>query len=142
MALDVFTRTNQERQLRGLAPFAWDGRSAVIAQEWAEEMQRTGYRHRSNLAERFNQAGFVGSIGENIAVGYRSSAQVHDAWMKSDGHRHNLLNPGFTGMGVGIVCRSDGTMMAVENFVGQGYDPALPAADPRATTAGGGINCG
>ena len=131
-----------ERQLRGLASLIWDTRAATVAQEWAEEMQRTGYRHRTNLAERFSQEGFVGSIGENIAFGFRTSAAVNDAWVKSDGHRHNLLNSGFTGMGVGIVCRPDGTMMAVENFIGQGYDPALPPADPRATNATGGVSCG
>lgn len=36
------------------------------------------------------------SIGENLATGRNMSApQVVNAWMRSTGHRANLLNPGF-----------------------------------------------
>lgn len=46
-----------------------------------------------------------GYWGENIAwgqSGYRTPAQVMKAWMKSPGHRENILDKRFTHLGVGI----------------------------------------
>ena len=42
------------------------------------------------------------SIGENIACGQRSAAEVVEGWMNSPGHRANILKPGFTHIGVGF----------------------------------------
>ncbi len=41
--------------------------------------------------------------GENIAYGYSTPQQVVNAWMNSEGHRKNILNAGFTQIGVGYV---------------------------------------
>lgn len=41
------------------------------------------------------------NAGENIAAGFNSPQQVMDGWMKSDGHRANILNPNYTELGVG-----------------------------------------
>ena len=41
------------------------------------------------------------TAGENIAAGQRTPAQVVRAWMHSEGHRNNILNPDFTQIGVG-----------------------------------------
>lgn len=41
-------------------------------------------------------------IGENVAYGYRNSKNVFDAWMRSPGHRENILNPNFQDIGIGI----------------------------------------
>jgi uncharacterized protein YkwD len=38
---------------------------------------------------------------ENIAAGFNSPQQVMEAWMNSEGHRVNILNPGYTEFGVG-----------------------------------------
>lgn len=46
--------------------------------------------------------------GENIAGGYESAASVVDAWMNSPGHRANMLDPGFTHMGVGYLQKNTG----------------------------------
>ncbi|MFI8823896.1 CAP domain-containing protein [Streptomyces sp. NPDC053431] len=40
--------------------------------------------------------------GENIAKGQADAAAVMDAWMNSPGHRANILNCGFTEIGVGV----------------------------------------
>jgi len=42
------------------------------------------------------------SIGENIACGQRSPAEVVDGWMNSPGHRANILKPDFTHIGIGF----------------------------------------
>ncbi|TVX94665.1 transporter [Paenibacillus agilis] len=41
--------------------------------------------------------------GENIAAGYPTPLDVMAAWMASEGHRKNILNPNFTFLGVGYV---------------------------------------
>lgn len=43
------------------------------------------------------------SAGENIAQGQRTPEEVVQAWMNSAGHRANILNSGFTHIGVGYV---------------------------------------
>lgn len=40
--------------------------------------------------------------GENVAYGYDTADQVHQAWMASPGHRANILNCSFTVMGAGF----------------------------------------
>ena len=45
---------------------------------------------------------FQGSaIGENIAAGYTNAEAVMGGWIASPGHNANLLNPGWTVLGVG-----------------------------------------
>ena len=47
-----------------------------------------------------NGISFQGA-GENIAWGQRTPEQVVLAWMNSEGHRANILNPKYTSIGVG-----------------------------------------
>ena len=42
------------------------------------------------------------SAGENIAMGYRTPADVMKGWMDSEGHRNNILNPNFTDFACGV----------------------------------------
>jgi len=42
------------------------------------------------------------AIGENIAKGYRTPAEVVQAWMDSPGHRANIMKKEFTHIGIGI----------------------------------------
>lgn len=42
------------------------------------------------------------AIGENIAQGQMSIAEVMDGWFKSPGHCRNLMNPGFKEIGVAL----------------------------------------
>jgi uncharacterized protein YkwD len=41
------------------------------------------------------------TIGENLAAGYPDAEAAMAAWMGSDGHRENILNPNFEEIGVG-----------------------------------------
>lgn len=46
----------------------------------------------------------VGRIyGENIGMGYRDAQAMMDAWMGSAGHRANIMNLRYTGLGYGSV---------------------------------------
>lgn len=48
------------------------------------------------------------AYGENVAVGQKSGAEVVAAWMKSSGHRANILNPTYTELGVGYTIDESG----------------------------------
>ena len=52
--------------------------------------------------DRMEFAGYNWSAaGENIAGGQNSPAAVVNAWMNSDGHCANIMNPNFEDIGVG-----------------------------------------
>jgi uncharacterized protein YkwD len=42
------------------------------------------------------------SVGENLAAGYPSARQVVDGWMRSPGHRANILAPQFADVGLAV----------------------------------------
>ena len=60
------------------------------------------------------------TLAENLALGEFSSSQaVVDAWMESEGHRANILNPSLREIGVGVARgRYEGTWVwvAVQEF--------------------------
>ncbi len=63
------------------------------------------------------------AIGENIAYGsgqYGEPGSRMDAWMKSEGHRHNILNGEFREIGVGTYTgtygNTDGVTMYTADF--------------------------
>ena len=47
--------------------------------------------------------------GENIAWGQKTPETVMNAWMNSEGHRANILNPNFKKLGVGYRTNGQGT---------------------------------
>jgi uncharacterized protein YkwD len=53
--------------------------------------------------DRMAQAGYTSysTAGENIAAGSPDAAGTMMQWMGSDGHCSNIMNPGFTELGVG-----------------------------------------
>ena len=73
---------------------------------------------------------------ENIAAGLNSPQQVVDAWMKSDGHRANILNSAYTEFGVGYYSGS-GQFPAywVQDFgVRSDVTPMILAGEAATTT--------
>jgi hypothetical protein len=41
--------------------------------------------------------------GENLAIGFLDSKEVHDAWMNSPSHRQNILNPNYQEIGIAVL---------------------------------------
>jgi len=60
------------------------------------------------------------SIGENLAMGnFANDKELLDAWMASPGHRENILNKGFTEIGVAVMAgkfEGKNTWVAVQEF--------------------------
>ncbi|WP_030568357.1 CAP domain-containing protein [Streptomyces aureocirculatus] len=107
-AADVLALTNGHRAAAGLRPLAPDARLAAAAQAHSADMVARGfYSHTApDGSEPWHRAAAAGStrrtIGENIACGQRSAAEVVQGWMDSPGHRANILKPAFTHLGVGF----------------------------------------
>ena len=150
IARDLFTRVNAERKARGLTPLSWNGDLARLATDWSGQMARTGqFVHRDLDAAR-SRPGIAqfSALAENIAWvrGYADDAyQLHLGWMRSDGHRHNLLQPGFDSIGIGVVC-SNGKAWATQNFGrlsanGPALSITIPATEPIVATAKDGLTC-
>ncbi|GGX59740.1 CAP domain-containing protein [Streptomyces fructofermentans] len=105
---EVLSLTNAERASAGLPPLAPDPLLARAAQAHSDDMvARSFYSHTSpEGSEPWHRAAAAGSarrtIGENIACGQRSPAEVVRGWMDSPGHRANILKPAFTHLGVGF----------------------------------------
>lgn len=58
----------------------------------------------STISDRINTIGYAwASVGENIAAGQPTVARVVDAWMGSDGHCANLMNPAMEEFAVACV---------------------------------------
>lgn len=58
----------------------------------------------STVSARINAIGYAwASVGENIAAGQPTVARVVDAWMGSDGHCANLMNPAMEEFAVACV---------------------------------------
>ncbi|MDX3521884.1 CAP domain-containing protein [Streptomyces scabiei] len=108
-ATEVIILTNGERAGAGLPPLSPDARLTAAAQAHSADMvARSFYAHTSpDGGEPWHRAAAAGSthrsVGENIACGQRSAAEVVRGWMDSPGHRANILKPDFTHIGVGFV---------------------------------------
>ncbi len=145
MALDLFVRLNEERAARHLAPLAWDPTLAGYASTWSANMAGNGFRH-SAIGDLLGTYNFV---GENIAAGSAGTLEgaLHDAWMHSDGHRSNILAPGFGRVGVGVYCAPDGSMFLTEDFghltsAGPAQTSStIPPVDPIARPDSGTLHC-
>lgn len=103
---EVLTLTNQHRAAHGVPALQWDNRLGTasrahsIAMHSAQNM--THNLGNSTMTTRINESGFVWSrIAENVAQGQPTARAVVDAWIASEGHNANLLNPEFTHMGAG-----------------------------------------
>lgn len=103
----MLTLTNQERAKSGCGPLKFDRSLIDAAEAHAADMVDEHYFAHDSLDgrspfDRMKAAGFAGgSMAENIAVGYSTPAAVVAGWMKSPGHRANILNCGYTVIGIG-----------------------------------------
>lgn len=101
--------TNAARRAAGLGELRCDEGLARAARLHSQDMCDQGYFDHDSLdgrtfVDRIDDEGVRWrTVGENIAVGYRTPEAVHEGWMNSDGHRRNILNGAFGRIGIGYV---------------------------------------
>ena len=117
----VICLINRERDQRGIRSLHRNGRLDAAARNHSSRMVQKGcFSHKCAgeraLKGRLQSVGYIGgglsrwSYGENIAYGQGTSGtprKVVDAWMRSSGHRANVLSRTFRDLGVGYARRGD-----------------------------------
>ncbi|MEU2632397.1 CAP domain-containing protein, partial [Kitasatospora sp. NPDC007106] len=104
----VVQLVNQERSKVGCTPVKSDDKLELAAQRHSDDMAARNFFDHTNPdgkgpQPRIDAAGYKwSSWGENIARGQRDAADVMKSWMDSPGHKANILNCGFTDLGVGV----------------------------------------
>ena len=102
---EVLRLVNIEREKAGRQPLNPDANLNQAAQMRAKEIVSAFSHTRPDGRDCFTAMKEAGvsyrAAGENIAKGQRTPEQVVDGWMKSDGHRENLLSADFGRLGVG-----------------------------------------
>jgi len=111
---------DQERAALHLPPLRRDPALVAAARAHALQMVSHGdishqFAGEPDLAARGAAAGARFSlISENVAES-PSALQIHSAWMHSEGHRHNLLDPNVDSVGIVVIARGR-QLFAVEDF--------------------------
>jgi uncharacterized protein YkwD len=120
----VVSLTNAERRKAGLPPYRQNAQLAQAAQLHAEQMASKGQMDHAlrgvrypNPADRLAAVGYQwGAYAENVAMGQRNPPEVVGSWMRSPGHRGNMLAPDLTEMGAGYATDSAGRGYWVQVF--------------------------
>ena len=116
----LLAAANQDRAAHGLQRVRLDEHLSLAARLHAYQMadHRTishQFDGEKDLAARAGEAGAHFSlVTENVAEA-SNSAQIHDMWMASEGHRANLLDPKVDSVGIAVVQKGR-QLYAVEDF--------------------------
>lgn len=110
-ALFLWEIVNNERIEYGLEALEWDPALAEIAASHSQDMEQNDFfGHRSpihgDLRQRMTSASYIAAVSrENLALDHTLRG-AHLALMASPGHRSNILAPGVTVGGIGVVRQS------------------------------------
>ncbi len=136
---EVFEAANAARVQAGLKPLAFDPGLYQAARAHAEDMLKRRYFGHvgpggPRLEERLWRAGvYALKVAENLYqlegpyLPADFARRAVEGWLKSPGHRRNLLDPGFDRMAVAVL-GEDGRYVAVQEFA---YRPFVLALERR-----------
>lgn len=103
-ALEIFNRLNTVRTALGRPALKLDASLTQVAQTWSNAQAATGAMSHNPYTGVQIPAGWR-SWGENVGVTSpvtsSSPLVLHNAWVASAGHYANMINAGFTHVGIG-----------------------------------------
>lgn len=117
---EVIRLVNLERAENGVAALEYMEPLCGIADVRAEESSVT-FRHvrpdgtRCFTIFKENDL-FYRFAGENLAYGYKTAEEFVDAWMNSESHRSNILDPDFQYTGIGYFVSDSGKIYCSQLF--------------------------
>ncbi len=133
MADQVLQLVNLERAERNLPPIKTAPSLRRIAEGYACRMVTEGFfGHRDPFTGHGPGERMVAgkyhffSVGENLAAGAKSPAEVMTLWMDSPAHRNIILDPIWKEMGIGVRSGGRYSMYWVQEF----GDPAMLDRSP------------
>jgi uncharacterized protein YkwD len=124
MAREVVYLVNLERLQHKLPPLRVNTKLVADARLQAQQIAQTGVLDHIILGAayptptvRAEAAGYAwNALGENLAFGYDDASSAVAAWMKSPGHRANILAHGYSETGVVLAPDSRGRLIFVQTF--------------------------
>lgn len=106
LELKIIHLTNVQREAHGLPPLAVDPDLVDSARSHADWMSRnTVLQHTSQ------------PVGENIALGQTTTSEAVSDWMRSPGHRANILSGRYRRMGASVRRGRDGRLYWCQQFL-------------------------
>lgn len=108
LAFQVLALVNRERAANNLPPLHLQSQLQSAAHWLAQDMAANDYLDHTDHEGRelegrlaaFEYKEYM-AIGENVAAGPATAAEVVAEWMQSPGHRSNILSADFTEIGIG-----------------------------------------
>jgi uncharacterized YkwD family protein len=120
----ILQLVNAERAKAGAKPLGSNGDCTKLARMKSQDMVDKDYfSHQSPTYGspfdmlKSNNVSYM-YAGENIAMNQTADA-AFKAWMNSEGHKKNIMNPNFTDLGVGIAPKGNGSYIYTQLFIGK-----------------------
>lgn len=117
----MLTLVNEERRKQGIKELVWDEKIAAVARAHSKDIwDRKYFAHvdpdGKGPADRLERAGISFTLaGENLALA-PTVELAHQGLMNSEGHRRNILEPGFGKIGIGVIDGGVYGKMFTQNF--------------------------
>ncbi len=125
---EIWRLTNLEREKYHLPLLSYENGLADLARLHSRNMLSFGFfnheDHKGDMVSdrhtKYYPELILSSIGENLARFTNSEKvfspkEIVDGWMNSPEHRENILDPGYTHLGVGVVIQEN-KLLATQNF--------------------------
>jgi len=118
--LDAIELTNRERTKAGLAPLSESEPLRMASAVRARELVTLFSHNRPDGSLCFSIFGEFNveskARSENIAGNFKTPDKVVQAWMGSEGHRANIMNPAYNQIGIGLSKDQAGKLNWVQLF--------------------------
>ncbi len=102
----IVEQTNAQRARYGLPPLTVD-----------HGLLQSARTHTAWMTNNHSLEHTTKNVGENIAMGQRTTDEVVNDWMSSPGHRANILNGSYKRIGVAAYRTEDGTIYWCQEFL-------------------------
>ena len=115
---EVLALVNAERAAAGLRPLAAQTCPDGFAEPWSPTMAAAGGLSHQSLSPILSRCG-ARTAAENVGMNSaQSPASMVAGFMGSPPHRANILNPAYTGIGIGAYRDARGVWWVTQDFVG------------------------
>jgi len=105
---NIISLVNKARNIQGVESLSESAKLDKVAADKLQDMVENKYFAHTS-PEGKNPWYWFGKnkynyeyAGENLAIDFMTAEKQHEAWMKSETHKKNILNPNFTEIGVAV----------------------------------------
>ncbi|AWN75005.1 CAP domain-containing protein [Legionella anisa] len=118
---------NEYRQKHGLSKLTMDNHMVIQARQHSQDManHRMPFGHQDfgkRIAKLRSQIKNTGGAAENVAYNYKTAQIVVSQWVKSPGHRRNIVG-NYNLTGIGIARDKQGKLYYTQIFLQTGKSP-------------------